>query len=68
MRQWGEIQLWEKLMGAGYFAHELQHFMDDYSGEVETHPLSREADERLAFLAGDLTAQFWTKFYERFEL
>ena len=68
MRQHGEIHLWEKIIGAGYFAHELQHFMDDYSATTEKHPLDSKADERMAWLAGQLTAEFWTKFYERFDV
>ncbi len=67
LRQFGEIHLWEKLMGAGYFTHELQHFMIDYSEGTESYPLDPEASERMSFLAGDLAAQFWTKFYERFD-
>lgn len=67
-RQFGEIHLWEKLIGAGYFAHELQHFMLHYAEETETLPLDPEANERMAWLAGELTNQFWTKFYERFEV
>jgi hypothetical protein len=67
-RQFGEIHLWEKFMGAGYWAHELQHFMMDYFLGTETFPIDNEANERMAHLAGELTAEFWTKFYERFEV
>ena len=66
--QFGEIHLWNKLMGAGFWAHEMQHFMNDYSEETEHYPLDPKANERMAFLAGDLTAQFWVKFYERFDV
>lgn len=66
--QFGEIHLWKKMMGAGYWAHEVQHFLNDYSEETERYPLDEKANERIAFLAGDLTAQFWTKFYERFDV
>lgn len=66
-RQFGEIHLWTKWMGAGYFAHELQHFMEDYRFCTEKHPLDDRANERMAYLAGDLTAQFWTKYYEHFQ-
>jgi hypothetical protein len=66
--QFGEIHLWQKLIGGGYFAHELQHFMNHYSQETENYPLDFEANERMAWLAGDLTNQFWTKFYKRFEV
>jgi len=67
-RQFGEIHLWEKLIGAGYFAHELQHFVNHYSQETENYPLDFEANERMAWLVGELTAQFWTKFYKKFEI
>ena len=66
--QFGEIHLWTKWIGAGYFAHELQHFMDDYATATEKLPLDFDANERMAHLAGVLTAEFWTKFYERFEI
>jgi hypothetical protein len=67
--QFGEIHLWQKLIGAGYFAHELQHFMEDYRTATEgIKPLDDEANERMAWLAGELTAEFWTKFYEKFEV
>ena len=66
--QFGEIHLWINMLGAGYFAHELQHFMDDFETATEKQPLDNEANERMAWLAGELTAEFWTKFYERFEM
>jgi hypothetical protein len=61
--------LWIKLMGAGYFAHELQHFMADYVSETEPldYVFDRPANERVAFLAGELTNQFWVEFYKKFE-
>jgi hypothetical protein len=66
MRSFGQIHLCKKFIGAGYFAHELQHFMIDYSEESECHPLDPKANERMAYLAGDLTAQFWSEYYKRF--
>lgn len=65
MRQFGEIHLLEKMIGAGYVAHEMQHFMIHYTEATEVWPLDPEANERIAWIAGDLTAQFWTKFYEK---
>jgi hypothetical protein len=58
-RYFGRIGLWRDIMGAGYFAHELQHFIHDYM-------LDREEtnNEKIAWMAGDLTSQFWTKWYE----
>jgi len=66
--KFGQIHLWQKLMGAGYWAHEMQHFINDYSEETEKYPLDQVANERIAFLAGDLTAQFWLEFYKRFQV
>ncbi len=66
--QFGEIHLHQKLMGAGYFAHELQHFMEHYRFITEEPWLDDTANERMAWLAGELTAEFWTKFYERFDV
>lgn len=68
--KFGEIHLWKKLIGEGYWAHELQHFIADYSEETENEPVvfDAKANERMAFLAGDLTNQFWTKFYKRFKV
>ena len=67
-RQFGEIHLWTKWIGAGYFAHELQHFMEDYAAATEKFPLDADANERMAHLAGVLTAEFWTLFYKNFEI
>lgn len=63
----GQIHLWKKLIGAGYWAHELQHFMNDYSEETENYPLDHDANERMAWLAGELTKEFWIK-YGKFEV
>jgi hypothetical protein len=65
-RRFGEIHLWNKIIGAGYFAHELQHFMIDYIEWTESFPLNMESNERAALLAEDLTAVFWTRYYKRF--
>ena len=68
--QFGEIHLWINMLGAGYWAHELQHFMMDYATATEPiyYESDTEANERMAWLAGELTAEFWTKFYERLEM
>lgn len=68
--QFGQIHLWQKLMGAGYWAHELHHFMMDYASDTEPqdYAFDRAANERMAFLAGELTAQFWIEFYKRFDV
>jgi hypothetical protein len=68
-KQFGEIHLWLKMTGAGYWAHELQHFIMDYASGTESpfYVSDPEANERMAWLAGELTAQFWTEFYKKFE-
>jgi hypothetical protein len=66
-RQFGEIHLWRKFIGAGYFAHELQHFMENYRFLTEDAWLDDEANERMAYLAGDLTKRFYTRFYKMFD-
>lgn len=60
----GEIHLWKKLIDRGYFAHELQHFINDYAMETEQFPLDFDANERMAYLAGESTKDFWNKYYE----
>ena len=68
--QFGQIHLWRKLMGAGYWAHELHHFMMDYATDTEAqdYVFDRKDNERMAFLAGELTGQFWTEFYKTFDV
>lgn len=46
--QFGEIYLWIDLIGGGYWAHELQHFMIDYMESTESFPLDEKANERMA--------------------
>ena len=59
-RDFGRIGLWKELVGAGYLAHEIQHFIYDCMMDGETN------NEKLAWMAGDLTSKFWTKWYEMY--
>lgn len=72
-KQFGVILLWDKLIGAGYFAHELQHFIVDYTyrnklmdqlaKENTENKLSRTS-EIIAWMCGEMTCQFWTEYYK----
>ncbi len=62
--QFGRVHLWQKMIGGGYVEHEFQHFLHHYTEATEHWPLDPDADERIAYLAGDLTAQFWSQFYD----
>ena len=62
-KHFGLICLWDEIVGAGYFAHELQHFILDYMARrIDVN--DTEANEHLAWMAGDMTAQFWTEYYK----
>ena len=62
-KYFGLICLWEEIVGAGYFAHELQHFVFDYIAREMSDNLS-DVNEKLAWMVGDMTAQFWAKYYK----
>jgi len=68
-RKLGEIHLVRGEFGAGIVAHELQHFITQYSVRLnwDTDNVYGEW-ETIAYLAGDLTNQFWNGFYEREEI
>jgi len=55
----GEIHLLKRLIGAGYVAHEIQHFLYDWLTE-QTH--DKGLNERLALLAGNITKEFWNAY------
>lgn len=62
----GEINLVVNRFGAGIFAHELQHFLQSWY--INTNMDLLGADwEPAAYLAGDLTRDFWVWFYKHFE-
>ena len=63
----GEIHLVEGEFGAGIFAHELQHFIQDWISKNDLDPMNGSWEE-IAYLAGDMTTDFWNWFYDNFEL
>jgi hypothetical protein len=58
----GEIHLVNNRIGAGYVAHELQHLLYDWLLE---QTITRNTNERLALLAGNITREFWTTYYNK---
>ena len=67
-RKLGEIHLVNGEFGAGVFAHELQHFLVDWIKAMKwTRGLLKKYWEDIAYMAGDLTTEFWNNFYENFE-
>lgn len=64
-RKIAEIHMCQRRFGAGIFAHELQHFMTFWYDSKRW----KSGDpywERAAYLAGNLTKDFWTKYYKAF--
>lgn len=57
----GEMHLVKKWVGAGYVAHELQHFFYDWLMEQSRN---EETNERQALMAGEITKQFWSEYYD----
>lgn len=57
----GEIHLVKSRVGAGYVAHELQHFLYDWLME---QTITIHTNERLALLAGNVTRDFWNTYYK----
>lgn len=62
-RSIGHICLVEGEFGAGIFAHELQHFLSNWADSA-CWDVTGDNFEDIAYLAGDLTNDFWTKYYE----
>jgi hypothetical protein len=58
----GYIHLVEGRFGAGTFAHELQHFMNFWIPVREWELW--DDDEKIAYLVGNLTNEFWVKYYD----
>ena len=66
-RKLGELHFVNGEFGAGIFAHELQHFLTNWVVLLEWEKdLLKERFEEIAYLAGDLTREFWECFYKRF--
>ena len=51
-------------IGAGTFAHELQHFIQFW---ISLGQINDFIEEDVPKLAGDLTNRFWVWFYENFQ-
>jgi hypothetical protein len=62
----GQIHLAKNEFGAGTFAHELQHFMSWWS-VIKDYELVGRDWERVSYLAGNLTTQFWVAYRKRYE-
>lgn len=60
----GEIHLVASRVDVGYVAHEIQHFIYDWS-QTQSH--GRSFEERQATLTGDITGEFWRKYRKRKE-
>ncbi len=58
----GEIHLLKRMIGAGYVAHEIQHFLFDWLLQFQS--ISGRHNEQLAYLAGETTKEFWNSYYE----
>lgn len=63
----GEIHLIPRMIGAGYVAHEIQHFLFDWLLQDPARIYSKPTNEKLAMLAECITSRFWTEFYKNFE-
>lgn len=62
----GEIHLVRDMIGAGYVAHEITHFVYDYLF-FSIDKFATIDSERFAKITGDVTNRFWTEFYNRYE-
>ncbi len=60
----GEIHLVKGRFGAGVFAHELQHFISWWCNIKELDPIEKHW-EYVPKLAGNMTNEFWSWFYEQ---
>jgi len=64
----GDIHLHLENMGAGTFAHELQHFISDFVTSMGwSDDLTGEYWEPVSWISGEMTKRFWNLFYENFE-
>ncbi len=67
----GEIHLVKAWIGAGYVAHEVQHFMLDWLLWEMSHGYKSRSmtyqefmNEKMAYLAGDITREIWNEYYK----
>ena len=67
-RKLAELHFANGEFGAGIFAHELQHFLVDWIKKMGwSRGLYKKYWEDIAHLAGHLTSEFWTEYYERYD-
>lgn len=57
----GEIHLLYKMIGAGYVAHEFQHFMFDWL--MSNNKWSSQTNEKQARLCEGMICEFWKEYY-----
>lgn len=62
----GNIHIPLENVGAGVFAHELQHFIQHWISLSRWDGGADEYWEPIADLAGGMTTEYWVKFYEKF--
>ena len=60
----GRLHFYVNGFGAGVFAHELQHFIQDW---IELKGIDVASPEAVPTLVQELTTAFWTWFYETFK-
>jgi len=63
----GEIHLILGEIGAGYVAHELQHFILDFCAEF-VPVINKRRQEKVAYAMSNMTTLFWRNFYEKYEV
>lgn len=64
----GEIHLILGEIGAGYVAHELEHFIHDYCAEFVPTINTKRRQEKVAYMMSDMTTLFWRNFYEYYQV
>ena len=64
----GEVHLMLSEIGAGYVAHELEHFIHDYCGEFVPEVTNKRSQEKVAYTMSNMTTLFWRNFYEHYEV
>lgn len=63
---YSEIHLDLEIMGSGYVAHEIQHFVQHWIHDNKLKPFKKDW-ENVAYIAGDLTKDYWARFYELYK-
>lgn len=61
-----EIHLDISMIGAGYVAHEIQHFVQWWIWRNKLDPMGKD-NENICHIVGEITARFWDKFYELYK-